>query len=222
MPTIRDFLLSHYKDEQGFKKGYGTDPTDINGSFAHMNDVINQTYEKVFENMYLPSGITLDGGFKRDFCKRFYNKFIEHEVFAQFFTALEDCLCTDCYTMLRLYTEIRNMPIDDMLDNIEVKNDTDSEYTAKTGNLGIFANQPKTDLAIIYPAEDGGVIRYADTLQENYGNSTAGSKGNSGTRGRNTSMSKFELMNYLAQIPDIQMRIFNIIETRCFSKVFES
>lgn len=205
--TIRQYLLSHMKDESGNPNGYLTKDDDFYGDFWSMNEVIDKTFQTVFSQMQLI--IPIDDYFKKAFCRRFYNSEIGFEVWAQFLTRLEDTLNTNCFNLFKFRYTLMNM-------SEEEAKKTMNMMTTQLGNtdaLGIVNTSPQTDLSIIYPS-DTGTIKYADALQENH----AKTNGTSTTMG--TNMSPFLAMNMYANITPIDEIIFNIIDKRCFMQVY--
>ena len=109
--TIRQYLLSHMKDDEGRANGYLTKDNDIYGDFWSMNEVIDKTYETVFQQMQLI--VPIDDYFKKAFCRRFYNCEIGFEVWAQFLTRLEDTLNTTCYNLFKFRSSLMTMSEED-------------------------------------------------------------------------------------------------------------
>lgn len=205
--TIRQYLLSHMKDDEGRANGYLTKDNDFYGDFWSMNEVIDKTYETVFQQMQLI--VPIDNYFKKAFCRRFYNCEIGFEVWAQFLTRLEDTLNTTCYNLFKFRSSLMTMSEEDAKKTMNM-------ITTQLGNsdsLGIANTSPQTDLSIIYP-DDEGVIKYADALQENHSKNS----GSSTTMG--TNLSPFLALNMYANITPIDEIIFNIIDRRCFIQVY--
>lgn len=204
--TLRTFLLSKTS------KGY---TVDEKGDFYHYNEIIDETYNELFKDMNLT--LEVSERFKKDFCKYFYNREIGFEVFAQFQNKLENCLNNECFNLLKNLEYIRNMSIDDMLQNINITNDGVNNSKAK--NLALFENKPENRLNIIYNQNNINetVIEYANNLNENH--SLGSSDTLSHTKGF-TGMNKFNALNEFNYNTDIQAQIFNIIDKKCFSQVF--
>lgn len=213
--TIRTYLLSFCEDELGLTSGYGVKNSGFNGDWAHYNEIIDEHYQKVFDNMSLTIEIKDKEDietFKKDFCKRFYNSEIGFEVWAQFEVALEAALNSTCYNLLKFYNLIRNMGIEDMKETSNMKSTSDAASKLKA----LLNNTPKTDLAIIFDDfEQAKLIKYADSIQEQYSNQT----GNNTSIGSNT-LPLFQLYNYFAQLPDIEEQIFNILENKIFCQIY--
>lgn len=200
--TIRTYLLSHMTNEFGEPNGQGVKNDGLLGEFYHPNEVIDKTFYKLFENMVFY--IEVDDQFKKEFCKRFYNKRIGFDTFAPFLTYLESYLNTKCYNLFKFRKKLMEMTEDEWLRTVNIQN------TGK-GNqkqLAIENTSPQNDLSIIYNDVPGsGVIKYANALGENYGASDSVST----TTGSNTGP-QFDLLNYFARITPIDEQIFNICE----------
>lgn len=205
--TIRQYLLSHMKDDEGNANGYLTKDDDFYGDFWSMNEVIDKTYEHVFKQMNLI--VPIDDYFKKAFCKRFYNSEIGFEVWAQFLTKLEDTLNTTCYNLFKFREALMSMDIDEAKKTMNMVN----TQIGNSDSLGIANTSPQTDLNIIYP-NDEGIIKYADALQENHSKNA----GTNTTVGSN--ISPFLAMNMYANITPIDEAIFNIIDRKCFIQVY--
>lgn len=210
--TIRTFLLSFVEDENGLTDGYGVVNNGYFSDYRHYKEIIDTYYHKVFENMDL----TIETKYKedietikRDFCKRFYNREIGYETWAQFEVALEEKLNTTCFNLLKFYNLIRDMTVEDLAQT----NNSTSTSAGDSKTLSLTSTQPQKDLSIIY--DGSSIIRYADLIAENYGEQ----KQNANVVGSNT-LPKFQLYNYFAQLPDIEEQIFNILDDKIFMGLF--
>lgn len=200
--TIRTYLLSYFENEFGEPNGQGVKNDGLLGEFYHPNEIIDQCYDEVFKNMRLY--IEIDEQFKKEFCKRFYNKRIGFDTMAPFLTYLESYFNTKCYNLFKFRRRLMDMTEEEFLRTINVQ-------TTGKGNqkqLAIENTSPQNDLSIIYNDVPGsGVIKYANALGENYGNSDSTST----TTGSNAGP-LFDTLNYFARITPIDEVIFNICE----------
>lgn len=204
--TIRTFLLSRFVDEFGKKNGLSVSP---DGDYYHMNTIIDETYNEVFKDMQLLEAV--DTQFKKEFCRRFYNREIGYETFARFQVAFEGFLNTTCFNLFKFRATLMNMEIEDST----LTNNTTSTATGDSKSLAITSTQPQNDLAILYP-EGTGTIRYADALGENYGNQDS-STNVVGTNGRPL----FEQLSLNAQIVPIDEQIFLKADQTLFMQVYD-
>lgn len=210
--TIGDFLLSHMTDSRGFPNGYGVINDNPWGEFYHYNEVIDKTYQYVFQDMNI--SIELPEQFQKDFCKRFYNREIGFEVWSQFQMHLETALNSTCYNLLKFYDELRNMEIKEALKTMDITTDTEAKLNTKGLSLG--ETTPEKDLSILYPTGEG-VIKHADQLAENYGNND--SEGHNHTYGF-SGRTPFEMANFFAGLTDVEEQIFNILDDMLFMQVY--
>lgn len=208
LTTIRQALLHTIEDDRGIRTGFGTDPLDEKGDFLHYNEIIDKHFSFVFEGMDLNEYVDTD--FKKEFCKRFYNRHF-NDMWANFQIRLESFLNNDAYNLLKFKNDIRDMTPDELMATV----DLGSNGKTKNGGIGIVENTPKQDLKILYPSGKG-LIKHASQLQESFGNgsSEGTTKGYSGT-GKG-----FQLMA-LALMEDTQAIIFSLADTKLFSGVFE-
>lgn len=202
------------KNSFGEPNGQGVKNDGLKGDFYHMNEVLDVTYNKPFEKMRLHKIVddAMDEDFRRAFCKRFYNREIGFEVFAQFFTALEDAFNTTCFNFFKFRKELMDMNIEDVGQTTNVT----SSSKGNSKQLALQQTTPKENLSIIYPGSPGDIIEYADGIGENYGEQD----GQSTTKGSNT-RPLFELLNYYAQLAPIDEQIFNICDQKCFMQLFD-
>lgn len=211
--TFRSILLSFLSDSNG-QYGYNVD--ERTGMYRDYNEVVDETIDKFFSTIRLPEMIKLDDEFKRAFAFEFQNASIEHETFAQFRDKLQSVLTSDCYNYLRLYNEIRNKDVMDMINNMDMTNIGEAEQ--ESSSLGINAQPPEEKLSIIYDSTGKDrTITMADLLQESHGK--GGGKSKTNTSGY-SGVPIFILLNRFAEIPDIQRKMFNIIRRKCFSKMW--
>lgn len=167
--------MSKYVNDAGMQRAFGTNVLDFNGDFLHPNEIINKTYNEIFDPMEL--SVELDDHFKKAFCKRFWNSNIGGTgTFGGFFPILEDCLDSDCHNLLYFYNFLRYPSEEDLLTTIDLENDGDQDGTS--AGLQIMQNTPKNDLNIIYDDSDtdNRIIRYASALQEQHSRQNAKNK----------------------------------------------
>lgn len=212
-PTIRQYLMSLEQDKNGRYTGYQTDFDDIYGDFKDFQQIIDNNYQKFFDRVYLTQPVT--DRFKKDFCVRFYNKPIEYETFEQFFYRLSDTLNTKCFNLIKMLEKIRNAQLDEQLETTNVKNK--GKYENDSKGLGLVETRPDTHDEITYSQTgDELTIKYANDLSENRGANKG--KNENETTGRNT-RPLYQEYDDIANMVDIEERIFNIVEDVCFSKL---
>lgn len=199
--TIRTFLLSHFKDEHGKRNGYGL---DIDGNFYHPNVIINNTYNKVFEQMELHPHVSEE--FKKAFCKRFYNSEIGFETWARFNIALEQVLNNDCYNLFKVLNDLRNLTDDDITKNMVIENNSNTNANNKAVNL--VETRAGESKEIIF-TENYGIIEHANNVAETHSKQDVDNS--SVTKGQ-TGSTKMERLLQLGYSNDIITQILNKCE----------
>ena len=212
-PTIRMYLMSIQKDEEGRPKGYQTNLDDIYGDFQDYNEIVDETFEEFFKRIYLTQEVS--DRFKKDFCVRFYNKHIGYETFEKFFNRVSDVLNTKCYNLLKNLERVRNLQEKEALETNE--NITNSNYKNRSKGLAMAETRPDNYKEITYSqAYDKVTIAYANDLNENRGNGEG--ENESISKGKNT-RPLYQELNDMANLPDLESEIFDIVEDICFQTI---
>lgn len=199
---LSDFLKQFMTNDFDEPNPTGVKNNNRQGDWYHMNEVIDKTFNRPFENMRLQTVVAsaIDEEFKRAFCVRYYDREIGFDVWAPFEAYVENILNTECFNLFKFRDAIKNMTPDKW--NQTGKTTTNTSGDSK--NLGIQNTSPKDDLSIIYPGVPGDIIKYADALAEQYGNSVqSGESTTANTR------PMFEQLTYNALLPSIDDLILN-------------
>lgn len=218
--TIGDILKSYYEDGLAYR----TKEELQYGDYLSSEEIIKNANDSFWKHVNINEYVTKD--FQYLFLARFYNCEIGFETVQPFYQRLGVLLNTDVYLLLRLAEELRQMAIDDMINEVDMwsHGNTTGDAKEKASNIDLVESTPETDKGVVFNFKDDAnfsIIEYANQIGENHskGDRHQTEDRHNHTKGYQSGVPLYILMQSLTQMVDPYSQIFNILEPKLFMQL---